>query len=712
MTARSSRPTKARLSSSPVVRIVFSDSGRGLHQDADFLETLFVSRGWLVKREVLKPWTIEATQRSHRIARLKSMLPASLSRLVNWLQVQAGRPGKIRVDLQVHLESLSVNYLAAARVNWLLPNQEWMRTQHLPFLPYVDRVLCKSQHAHGLFEALHARAVFSGFSSRLAARRPAFSHDIERYRRFLHVAGKNRKKGTRALVEAWRRQPAWPILDLVIDSQLDIGPIPGNVRVWHNVNDAQLHQLRSECGIVIAPSEVEGFGHVLLEGMVYDAVVVTTDAPPMNELIQKEYGILLPWTRQEPCHLGTRYHVEAEAIEQAVTGLLATRRRDLAHMGRMAGLWAESNHFGFIDRLSMLLEPLTTATLEPELKTAHARLYRSSTHPGASAGKHDSGAAQQRPSVSVIIPTHNCLEYLPQALQSALDQGVDDMEIIVFDDGSSDGTGEWLKQKARLEPRIVDVYGSGSGPAAARNRCLHYARGEYVAFLDADDRWRPGKLAEQLSFLREHPSVVLSFTDFQLVNEQGEPGQTGYAFWPRFSKLVGRASGYRLLNKALACLFVENPVGTSSVVARRDALQRTNGFDPVLPSAEDWDLWLSLAAIGDVAFSEAITVDYLVRPGSESSRMTDRLQALDMIFQRHQHKVIRVGSRLPLLARSRLAAATAQYWRERKDYGNALALHLKSLALNPSRTGLKAVLVDLLSCMPFNRKKSEMGAKS
>jgi glycosyltransferase involved in cell wall biosynthesis len=710
MTHHALRPSRAHPSPAPLLRIVYSDSGRGLHQDADFLESLFVSRGWGVVREVLEPWTIKQTQRSHRVAGLKNRLPPIVRRLWNRLQVAAGRPGKIRVDLQIHLESLSLNYLAAARVNWLLPNQEWMRTQHLSFLPYIDRVLCKTEHAQRLFEPLHEQAIFSGFSSRLAAQRPLFSHDPERYRRFLHVAGKNRKKGTRALVEAWRRQPGWPRLELVADSQLDIGPIPDNVRLWHNVSDARLHELRSECGIVIAPSEVEGFGHVLLEGMLYDAVVVTTDAPPMNELILKEHGVLLPWTQQQPCHLGTRYHVEADAIEQAVAGLLAMRRRDLAHMGRMAGLWAEANHVGFIDRLSMLIEPFASPASDSALQTISNRPPRSSAT--APSNNEESSAAHKRPSVSVIMPTHNCLAYLPHAVQSALDQGIDDMEIIVFDDGSSDGTAEWLRQTAQREPRIVDIYGSGIGPAAARNRCLHYARGEYVAFLDADDRWRPGKLVEQLRFLREHPTVVLSFTDFQLVNEQGEPGTTGYAFWARFSKVAARTSGYRLLDKALPRLFIENPVGTSSVVARRDALQRANGFDPLLPSAEDWDLWLNLAAFGEVAFSEAITVDYLVRAGSESSRMADRLQALDMIFKRHQHKVIKVGSRVPLLARSRLAAATAQYLRERKDYGQALAQHLKSLALNPSRNGLKAVLVDLLSCMPFNRKKTEMGAKS
>ena len=200
-----------------------------------------------------------------------------------------------------------------------------------------------------------------------------------------------------------------------------------------------------------------------------------------------------------------------------------------------------------------------------------------------------------KPTISVVMPSFNCLQYLPRALSSIYIQQCDDLEILVADDASTDGSWDWLQEQAAGQPQLRPIRTEGVGPAVARNRCIAEARGEYAAFLDADDSWCPHKLATQLAFHREHPEVVFSFTDYRCISPQGEDLGGSFDYWQKFGRIAGKHSGYRLLDAAPAVLFAENPVGTSSVMARRDALQDAKGFDSALPSAEDWDLWLRLA---------------------------------------------------------------------------------------------------------------------
>jgi glycosyltransferase involved in cell wall biosynthesis len=340
-------PGQQPMATTPVARLLFSDSGRGLHTDADLLESLLVRQGWRVIREVLPRWTIARTQRSLRIARIKSLLPAGLTAWVNATQVRWGQRNKPIVDLQIHLETPAVDWLAASTVNWLIPNQEWVKPQHLCFFGHLDAVLCKSLTALTIFQQHHANARYLGFSNPAVTTVTSVDATRERFRRFLHVAGSNRKKGAQAIVAAWRRHPEWPELQLVVDDINMVAPLPANVRVWQDIDVEQLSALRRRAGIVLAPSEVEGFGHILLEGMLHAGFVMTTDAAPMNELVTRDRGMLLSWKGTEECHLGTRYFVTPEAVERAVEDVLRTSEALLAAKAKRARSWVLQNHGHF-----------------------------------------------------------------------------------------------------------------------------------------------------------------------------------------------------------------------------------------------------------------------------------------------------------------------------------------------------------------------------
>lgn len=183
--------------------------------------------------------------------------------------------------------------------------------------------------------------------------------------------------------------------------------------------------------------------------------------------------------------------------------------------------------------------------------------------------------------VSVVIPTYNSARFLGEALDSVTAQSFRDLEIIVVDDGSTDDTPALL---ARYGEQITRLRQAQSGPAAARNAGLAAARGEFVAFLDADNFWVPTKLERQLPRFRGRPQLGLVFSDAVTFDAQGVRSDSWLAERPG----QGNWTFERLLSDNFIC--------TSTVVARRECFARVGGFDPELRSVEDREMWLRIAA--------------------------------------------------------------------------------------------------------------------
>jgi glycosyltransferase involved in cell wall biosynthesis len=299
-------------------------------------------------------------------------------------------------------------------------------------------------------------------------------------------------------------------------------------------------------------------------------------------------------------------------------------------------------------------------------------------------------------SCSVIIPTRNCLPYLKAALMSVIAQDVG-AEIIVVDDGSSDGTSQWLEDQNTPHLRVLTQ--NGIGPARARNLAIEAANGDLIAFLDADDFWWPGKLRAQIAAHAAHPEAALSFSDYLHFDPSGSLHGTSFEFW----SFKAQAADYCILPDSEATLLAANLIGTSTVIARRQSLMDANGFATDLPSAEDWDLWLRLAASGQTLVSGAVTTSYLMRPGGETHKRGARIAALEMILGRYEN------SNGPLryayaCARGRLCAGQAEWARERGEPWSALswrarawsALHEKRLlrgAISDGVAGLRQLAI-------------------
>lgn len=297
---------------------------------------------------------------------------------------------------------------------------------------------------------------------------------------------------------------------------------------------------------------------------------------------------------------------------------------------------------------------------------------------------------QEKFAVAVVIPTHNCLDYLKKSLKSIIDQTAEDMQIIVVVDRSTDGTAAWLAQYDCPRPFTIIETDVGS-PALARNLGVEEARAPLVAFLDDDDVWMPGKLAAQLAAHQADPEVVLSFTDYRHRTLDGQDFGTCFDYW---NAKPASARGFTRLNAPRSTLLGRNLVGTSTVMVRRDAFLAVGGFDPSLPSSEDWDLWLSLAGHGPVSWSPEVTTEYLLRPGSLTAARDRRITAMTMIAQRHLSRgPTRWQDRLRLHARLLIGQAEALEQKNRR--GAAAGYHFLAGLMTADRRALRAGMADL-----------------
>ncbi len=191
------------------------------------------------------------------------------------------------------------------------------------------------------------------------------------------------------------------------------------------------------------------------------------------------------------------------------------------------------------------------------------------------------------PRVSVIIPTYDRADLIVETLESVWMQTFHDYEIIVVDDGSTDGTAELF---AALGKRTVYRRIEHGGQGAARNAGLEIAQGEYIAFLDSDDLWQPNFLEKATGALDRNPKVGFVYCDYATFDERGI---IGTAEMPPRYKLGGRLFG-ELLESDFIC--------TGAILVRRACFDQVGGFDPCLVPVEDWDMWLRLARRYDAVY--------------------------------------------------------------------------------------------------------------
>jgi glycosyltransferase involved in cell wall biosynthesis len=252
------------------------------------------------------------------------------------------------------------------------------------------------------------------------------------------------------------------------------------------------------------------------------------------------------------------------------------------------------------------------------------------------------------PRVSVLLTSYNHIDHLPLGLESIRSQGFSDYEIIAVDDGSTDGSREFLREQTGL--KLIETE-SNSGTYAALNQAVAAASGEFVAIFNDDDLWAPEKLSQQVEALDQNPKAALCSTGGQFIDSDGHELQgtpLGFAF-------PSHRTGDILLDLVRA-----NCMITSSVMIRREELVKVGGFEESLFGSADWLTWLALCENNEAAFVDAPLTSYRVHAGSASLNR-------DKVWQDDEKIRTWISTRIPLwlekgYSEQELRSAEAHNW--------------------------------------------------
>lgn len=277
------------------INIIARDNAAGLTADINILTKLFLSQGWKVDFNDYK----------------------SLKRFAFWSYKA--------YDLNIFLQWANPEWFKLAKKNILIPNPEWFKDKWISNLNKFDGIFCKTKHAVEIFNKKNSNTVFTSFTSV-----NKFIAGIKKDRRkYLHIAGKSKMKGTDIIIKTWIKNPDFPHLTII---QRNAGHLVNNRKnltiIPEYVNNDQLQLLMNKCAVHLCTSSAEGFGHSIGESLSCGALIISTDAPPMNELVQWDRGILVKPVRKKSKKLSYAYYIDVAGLENAVKSIRNIRRMD------------------------------------------------------------------------------------------------------------------------------------------------------------------------------------------------------------------------------------------------------------------------------------------------------------------------------------------------------------------------------------------------
>ncbi len=219
------------------------------------------------------------------------------------------------------------------------------------------------------------------------------------------------------------------------------------------------------------------------------------------------------------------------------------------------------------------------------------------------------------PLVSIIVPAFNCADYITDSIESALEQDYPNKEIIVIDDGSTDSTPEVL---SGFDGKITLIQQQNSGSAVARNTGIQAAKGDFIAFLDSDDLWFPGKLTLQVEYLNAHPDIGLVYHDWMVweMNQEGTYPPLCAPELPVGKPETDNSNSGWIYER----LFSESIIHTTSAMLRRDLVEKAGLFDTELRKGQDYEYWFRISRYTRVSKLKAVLSAYRINPQSVTCR--------------------------------------------------------------------------------------------
>jgi len=310
--------------------------------------------------------------------------------------------------------------------------------------------------------------------------------------------------------------------------------------------------------------------------------------------------------------------------------------------------------------------------------------------------------------ISAIIPTYNNAEYIEEAINSILAQSHPVDEIIVIDDGSSDNTETLTRALKQKTDKLSYTKQGNQGPSAARNHGIELANGDWVAFLDADDRWPKDKIALQIAALQREPSLQLIAGDMAETDQRGNVQVESVLAKHQLLELFQRLAG-RPLHNALTALVNKNFIPTGTVLVKRTVLNQAGGFNPDIRFGEDLELWAKIACHHPITCLPERLM-YRRQHGANATQNTgpmleDLVKVMGSISHYGAEQLKQQGTKPSSLVASALTALG--YWHfSQSNYRQARKVFASSLKEQISKRALLYAAVCLLPNTIIKRLKA------
>lgn len=232
--------------------------------------------------------------------------------------------------------------------------------------------------------------------------------------------------------------------------------------------------------------------------------------------------------------------------------------------------------------------------------------------------------------VSVIIPTYNRAEKLHKSMESVLAQTYGDFELLIIDDGSTDSTAEVVSSFGDDRIRYVKM-AQNVGASAARNEGVRLAEGDWIAFHDSDDFWRPDKLQKQMDYMERNPEYDVIYCSYLMHTDEEEivvPNEN----WS------GELEGDLFIS-----LLARNSIGAPTMLIKKSVFEETGGFDTSFKSLEDWDLALRIAMRHQIGYVPEVLVDAYMSSGGVSSNVGAYYESRCKLIGRYRQILTELG---------------------------------------------------------------------
>lgn len=391
-------------------------------------------------------------------------------------------------DINIFLETVSYTLMKHASYNILIPNQEWFYRTWLPYLDKFDKILTKTHYASSIFRTLMKK---HGKSDSMVQFIDWKSDDHEylktdkSYKKVLHVAGRSYYKGTQTLIDAWK--PEYPQLTIHYNTRFISFETKEQDNITYStkrLNGDEYKKLVNEHGIHVCCSEMEGYGHYIHEAKSTRAIVITTDASPMNDFIEDgKTGFLVEKDNKKVSKkfLGSRYFVSVEALQKVLDKVFKMDKRSLDKIGSQA-------RQDYIAKKRKFEQDFKQTWIEI-FKTVGDYKKNQKDEKTKKEEMMEMMKDENLPPISIITPTYNRRNFFKLAKYNVAyaRYPIEKIEWIIVDDGT-DPIEDLIPEDDCIKYYRID---HKMTIGEKRNFCVEKATHDYIVAMDDDDYYPP-----------------------------------------------------------------------------------------------------------------------------------------------------------------------------------------------------------------------------